>query len=191
MLTGWNLVDFDLTVLQRRFRALALPFNLGRSSDSSWYQEGEIWGGSRMVVHGRQVLDALHLIRGTLQRFDDYRLETVARQVLGRGKRFAGGGDAGESMPEVILRAYREDRTAFCEYCLEDSRLVRDLLEGGGADRADPAAQRPDRAAAGGGPGARWGPSSSSTSASCTNAARSPRPTASTAPVSEGPLAGW
>ena len=132
VLTGWNLVDFDLTVLQRRFRALALPFNLGRSSDSSWYQEGEIWGGSRMVVHGRQVLDALHLIRGTLQRFDDYRLETVARQVLGRGKRFAGGGDAGESMPEVILRAYREDRTAFCEYCLEDSRLVRDLLEAEG-----------------------------------------------------------
>ena len=38
VLTGWNLVDFDLTVLQRRFRALALPFNLGRSSDSSWYQ---------------------------------------------------------------------------------------------------------------------------------------------------------
>ena len=132
VITGWNLVDFDLTVLQRRFRALALPFNLGRSSDSSWYQEGEIWGGSRMVVYGRQVLDALHLIRATLQRFDDYRLETVAQQILGRGKRFEASADADESMPERILQSYREDRAAFCEYCLEDARLVRDILKAEG-----------------------------------------------------------
>ena len=126
ILTGWNLVDFDLPVLQRRCKALGVPFNLGRSSDASWYREGESWGASRMVIYGRQVLDALHLVRATLQRFDDYRLDTVARAVVGRGKTFEAGAD--ESMPERILDAFREDRTAFCEYCLEDSRLVRDIL---------------------------------------------------------------
>ncbi len=127
VLTGWNLIDFDLTVLQRRFKAHGLPFNLGRSSDASWYQEGQVWGGSRMVVYGRQVLDALHLIRGTLQRFDDYRLGTVAQAILGRGKKVEAGTD--ESMPDLILEAYRDNRSAFCEYCLEDSRLVRDILK--------------------------------------------------------------
>ena len=126
VLTGWNIVDFDLPTLQRRFRALNLEFNLGRTLESSWYQEGEVWGSSRMVVYGRQVLDALHLVRATLQRYDDYRLDTVARAILGRGKTLEA--DDETSMPEAIMQAYREDREAFCEYCLEDSRLVRDIL---------------------------------------------------------------
>ena len=133
VLTGWNVVDFDLTVLQRRFKARGLDFNLGRTIESSWYREGDVWGGSRMVVYGRQVLDALHLVRATLQRYDDFRLDTVARAILGRGKTMHASED--EAMPETILRAYREDRRTFCEYCLEDSRLVRDILESEGLIR--------------------------------------------------------
>jgi len=127
VLTGWNLVDFDLPVLERRFRATGLPFNLGRSNDDSWYREGNVWGGSRMVVYGRQVLDAMHLSRACLARFDDYRLDTVARALLGRGKTLSAGADGDHA--DVILQTYERDRAAFCEYCLEDSRLVRDILE--------------------------------------------------------------
>ena len=127
ILTGWNLIDFDLPVIQRRAKAHGQTFNLGRSSDASWYREGDVWGGSRVVVYGRQVLDAMHLFRSVPRAFDDYRLETVARAVLGRGKAAEPGPH--ETLPQFILRAYREDRSAFCEYCLEDSRLVRDALE--------------------------------------------------------------
>ncbi|MEE2658723.1 MAG: DNA polymerase II [Candidatus Latescibacterota bacterium] len=127
VLTGWNLIDFDLTVLQQRCAEHSIGFNLGRSSDDSWYQEGDVWGGSRVVVYGRQVLDALHLIRATLQRFDDYRLDTVARAILGRGKTVEA--EPGEAMPDTLMQTYQTDRRAFCDYCLEDSRLVRDLLE--------------------------------------------------------------
>ena len=126
VLTGWNLVDFDLPVLQRRYKACGLPFNLGRSNDDSWYREGETWGGSRMVVYGRQVLDAMHLVRATLARYDDYRLDTVSRAILGRGKTLEAGTD--EDQAQVIFDAYRNDRQALWEYCLEDSRLVRDIL---------------------------------------------------------------
>jgi len=126
VLTGWNLVDFDLPVLQRRYKACGLPFNLGRSSDDSWYREGETWGGSRMVVYGRQVLDAMHLVRATPERYDDYRLDTVAQAILGRGKTLEAGND--EDQAQVIFDAYRNDRRALWEYCLEDSRLVRDIL---------------------------------------------------------------
>ena len=127
ILTGWNLIDFDLPVIQRRSKAHGLIFNLGRSSDAFWYREGDVWGGSRVVIYGRQVLDAMHLFRSIPRGFDDYRLETVARAVLGRGKLAEPGPQ--ETLPQFILRAYREDRPAFCEYCLEDSRLVRDALE--------------------------------------------------------------
>lgn len=126
VLTGWNLVDFDLTVLQTQCRTHGVPFNLGRSTDESWYQEGDVWGGSRVVVYGRQVLDAMHLVRATLQRFEDNRLHTVALALLGRGKTFEAA--EGDSMPDRILAAFRDDRAAFAGYCLEDSRLVRDIL---------------------------------------------------------------
>jgi len=89
-----------------------------------------IWGSRRLIVRGRQVLDALHLCRAIPTRFEDNRLETVARSVLGRGKTLQA--DAGEGMSSRIELAYREDRKAFCEYCLEDSRLVRDILEAEG-----------------------------------------------------------
>ena len=125
VLTGWNVADFDLPVLQRRFQAHGLPFNLGRSDDDSWYQEGKAWGGSRVVVYGRQVLDAMHLTRAAGARFPDYRLDTVARALLGRGKTLAG---SDEEHVELIQQAYTGDRPAFCQYCLEDARLVRDIL---------------------------------------------------------------
>lgn len=130
LITGWNLVDFDLQVLQRRYRDLNVPFQLGRTDDTSWYRSGEVWGGSTMVIHGRQILDALHLLRGTLQRFEDYRLDTVANAILGRGKLLED--DEGSSRAEKITEVYREDRATFCAYCLEDARLVLDILEAEG-----------------------------------------------------------
>ena len=54
------------------------------------------------------------------------RLGTVAQAVLGRGKTIEAEHD--EDKPELILKAFAEDRTRFAEYCLEDSRLVRDIL---------------------------------------------------------------
>ena len=57
--SGWNVIDFDLAVLQRRFDALRIPFNIGRTQDASQFRESDVWGKSRMVVYGRQVLDAL------------------------------------------------------------------------------------------------------------------------------------
>ncbi len=126
VLTGWNILDFDLPVLERAFARAGLEFNLGRTRDASWRAEGDARGRSRVVLYGRQALDAMRLVRSSLARYDDYRLDTVARAVLGRGKTLDADEEGG--MPEAIARAYREDRAAFAEYCLEDSRLVRDIL---------------------------------------------------------------
>jgi DNA polymerase-2 len=127
VLTGWNVIDFDLPVLAKRCEVHEVIFNPGRTREEAWHRESRIWGGSSMVVYGRQVLDALHMIRSTLLKFDDYRLGTVAQALLGRGKTLAATDD--EGMAELIRRAYLEDRQAFCEYCLEDARLVQDIIE--------------------------------------------------------------
>ncbi len=127
VLTGWNVVDFDLRVLATRAQALGIPFRIGRTPDRIYFRRDEgFTRQSRAEVSGRQVLDALGLVRDSFIQLEDYRLETAAQHILGRGKRI--DKSRGNSARE-ILRMYREEPSAFLRYNLEDARLVRDILE--------------------------------------------------------------
>lgn len=127
VLTGWNVIDFDFAVLLRRMAHFGVEATLGRTRDAAFMRDGRgFFNGSRVQVRGRQVLDALRLVRAMPGRFDDLRLGTVSQAILGRGKTIVG--EEWQSMPELIVAKFREDPAAFAEYCLEDSRLVRDIL---------------------------------------------------------------
>ncbi|MBT4268279.1 MAG: hypothetical protein HN745_14585 [Deltaproteobacteria bacterium] len=126
IVTGWNVIDFDLKVIRDRYQANRIPFIIGRSKDTCYYREGSSWGGSRVTIFGRQVVDAMHLVRNTQAQYDDYRLETVAQAILGRGKLLAADDEA--DIVSKIETAYAEDRDLFAAYCLEDARLVIDIL---------------------------------------------------------------
>ncbi len=126
LILGWNVVDFDLRVLARRAAACSVALELGREPGELRFQEERgLQGRWRAQLPGRVVLDVLPLVREAL-RLEDYRLETVARAVVGRGKLLD---------PEVpdkaaeILRLYREDPAALAAYNREDARLVLEILE--------------------------------------------------------------
>jgi DNA polymerase-2 len=126
IVTGWNVVDFDLRTWQRRMDALRLHGGIGRGDGSILFQQDP--GFTRQVrgtIPGRMVLDGIPLVRDAI-RLPDYRLETVAQAVLGRGKKIDHAvPDAGAE----IARMYREDPTALVSYNREDARLVLDILE--------------------------------------------------------------
>ena len=126
LITGWNVVDFDLRTWARRASALGVECNLGRiAGDIRFSQDARFTRQTRADLPGRMVLDGIPLVRDAL-RLDDYRLETVARAVLGRGKRID------TEVPDAaaeITRMYREDPEALVAYNLEDARLVLDILE--------------------------------------------------------------
>ena len=126
VLTGWNVVDFDLRTWVARCAALKIRCELGRiPGDVLFQQDPGFTRQSRASVPGRMVLDAIPLVRDAV-RLEDYRLETAARALLGRGKKIdAEAPDAAEE----ILRLYREDPKALVEYNREDARLVMDILE--------------------------------------------------------------
>lgn len=132
ILTGWNILEFDLPVLAKRFAARGIPFELGRGRDGTSVRPATAEHRAHIRIQGRQVLDAMRLVRGSLERYEDYRLKTVAETVLGRGKLLDTEDDDNEDMPERIARAFREDRATFCDYCVEDARLVRDILRSKG-----------------------------------------------------------
>jgi DNA polymerase-2 len=125
IITGWNLVDFDFPVLIRRAEALEVGLEIGRGAGGARRQRGRYRQQSSQVsIPGRVVLDGLVLLRGAFIKMDDYSLEAVAQEVLGRGKTITGRHRADE-----ILLMFREERERFVEYNLNDAALVTEILD--------------------------------------------------------------
>jgi DNA polymerase-2 len=124
VLTGWNIADFDLPVLRRAARAAGLRLTLGRDDEEiDFLRDRGFTRESRVLLNGRVVLDGLALVRSSYLRLDDYRLETAAQTILGRGKLFGPDHRGAE-----IESAYRDAPERLVAYNLEDARLVLDLL---------------------------------------------------------------
>ena len=127
VLTGWNTIDFDFTVLMRIAARLGHPLELGRDRGSLRLRKPEgYFGSGQASIPGRLVLDGIDLLRGAFVRMEDYSLDSVARAVLGEGK--AVKGDARDRLGE-ILHNYRNDLPAFALYARTDARLAYDILK--------------------------------------------------------------
>jgi len=125
VLTGWNVCDFDLAVLQRACRRAGLRCALGRTDDElDIRRDQNFTRESRAVLCGRVVLDGLALLRGAFIRLEDYRLDTAAKLLIGKRKLFTS-----EHRGAEIEAAYRDDPARLAAYNLEDARLVLEILE--------------------------------------------------------------
>jgi DNA polymerase-2 len=124
VLTGWNVVDFDLAVLARLGARAGVRLDLGRGPEPLRLRNAGTFGARQANVPGRVVLDGIRLLRGAFVRMEDYGLDAVAREVLGEGKLLKGHGRADE-----ILRLFIEDRPRLVEYNRADARLALEILE--------------------------------------------------------------
>ena len=78
----------------------------------------------RVILSGRQVLDGLALLRSAFVKLDDYRLDTAAQAILGKGKLFHA-----EHRGREIEAAWRDEPARLAEYNLNDAKLVVEILE--------------------------------------------------------------
>ncbi len=131
IITGWNVIEFDFAVLYRRFSHFGIAFLLGRSDEPGNFLHGTGGQSSAVITPGRQVIDGMRIIRNGPLRFEDNRLETVAKEVLGTGKVSFTEEDnlKGKRKIDALLRTYREDPETFCRYNMRDAALVIDILE--------------------------------------------------------------
>lgn len=121
IITGWNVVDFDLSWLQDRFKRYKIKFDLGRSeSKSSFRSESSFIRASRAKIDGRMVLDAMHLLRDFFIKLEDYKLDTAGKAILNQGK---------VEIKKDINKLWEENPSLLVKYNKRDTQLVLDIIK--------------------------------------------------------------
>ena len=130
ILTGWNVIDFDLTVLDRIAKRRRVPLHLGRDVGNTRIRPARgYFGSGQASIPGRLVLDGMDLVRGAFMRFDDYSLDGVASEVLGEGKVTLAAQHPGGNRAFAIQTRYRDDLPKFAAYARTDARLALEIVE--------------------------------------------------------------
>lgn len=126
VIIGWNVVEFDLTVIEKRCAVHGLSFALGRGRDRARVIPGDRGQVSIVRVPGRIVLDGIATLKNATWAFERFSLDFVAQELLGRRKQI----DASKhDKVAEIRRMAKEDPLALAAYNLEDARLVSDIFE--------------------------------------------------------------
>lgn len=124
LLIGWHVIGFDLKFLTDKCNALHIPFTMGRGTKNTSITERRS-GMFSAEVEGRVVIDGPQTLRSAFFKFDDYKLETVAMEILGRGKEITPDED---KLKEIIWR-FNNDKPALARYNLEDCILVTEIYQ--------------------------------------------------------------
>ncbi len=125
ILIGWHVIGFDLKFIERKCREFSVPFALGRDRRPTRIRDIKN-GVYRLDMCGRVVIDGPPALRGAFYSFDNFRLDTVAAELLGLGKDIALNGP--DKVAE-IERRFHEDKTALATYNLRDCTLVTGIFE--------------------------------------------------------------
>ena len=124
LIIGWHVIGFDIKFLAEKCTTLHIPFTLGRGIKNTFVNERRS-GMFSAEVEGRLVIDGPQTLRSAFFKFDDYKLETVAMDILGRGKDISPEED---KLKEIIWR-FNNDKPALAKYNLEDCILVSEIYE--------------------------------------------------------------
>jgi DNA polymerase-2 len=131
ILIGWNVINFDLRLLQDRAQALGIPLAIGRGAGLPQWRQSQADRNHHFVrIPGRVVLDGIETLRSATFNFPSFALESVAQDMLGRGKLIH---DSGQSDPlykaKQIRRQFNDDKPQLAAYNLEDCQLVWEIFE--------------------------------------------------------------
>ncbi|TCV99129.1 DNA polymerase II [Biostraticola tofi] len=123
---GWNLVQFDLRILQKHADRYRVPLRLGRQGKAlEWREHGFREGQFIAGATGRLIIDGIEALKSAFWQFPSFSLENVARQLLGEGKDIS---TPYQRMDEID-RLYQEDQPALARYNLKDCELVTAIFD--------------------------------------------------------------
>lgn len=125
VIVGWNVVNFDFRCLQDFADRANVKLSLGRNEELiRWRQARDSQDRYFALIPGRVILDGIELMRTATYQFENFSLEYVAQNLLGRGKLV----DDVDQRGVEITEQFNHDKPALAQYNLEDCRLVWDIF---------------------------------------------------------------
>ncbi|MDP2609480.1 MULTISPECIES: DNA polymerase II [unclassified Oceanobacter] len=125
VILGWNLIQFDLDVLQQKYHEHTIPMSWGRDGSILRVRQQRNTP-DRIIVNmdGRLALDGIELLRAASYQFESFSLNAVSEQLLGDSKLLTGS-----QRGDDIQQLYQTDLAAFSAYNLQDCDLVWRIFE--------------------------------------------------------------
>lgn len=118
---GWNVIQFDLRVLQKQADKFQHPLRLGRDGSAmEWREHGGQGEHYFVCIAGRLVIDGIEALRSATWSFPSFSLENVSQALLGEGKAI----DNPHDRMAEIDRMFAQDKPALAWYNLKDCELV-------------------------------------------------------------------
>lgn len=126
VIIGWNLVQFDLRVLQKHAERYRIPLRLGRGNQElEWREHGFKQGHFFASTPGRLIVDGIEALKSATWNFPSFSLEYVSQTLLGEGKL---SDNPYQRMDEIEQR-FAHDKPALARYNLQDCELVTRIFE--------------------------------------------------------------
>lgn len=123
---GWNLIQFDMRVLQKHADRFNRPLRLGRDGSAiEWREHGGKQEHYFICIAGRLVIDGIDALHSATWSFPSFSLENVSRALLGEGKAI----DNPHDRMAEIDRMFNEDKPALAYYNLKDCILVTRIFD--------------------------------------------------------------
>ncbi len=127
IIIGWHVIGFDLMFLESKCNEYHIPFDIARAGGWVSLRTRKPRGYFASIT-GRVVIDGPPALRSSFFTFEDFRLETVAQEMLAEGKTIT----SDRNKVEEIERLFKEDKKSLAEYNLKDALLVTNIFRKSG-----------------------------------------------------------
>lgn len=135
MILGWNVIDFDFKVIKERMDFYSIPFNFSEyEGDTKLRIYSDFFKTSTMTCPGVLIFDVIALLKMNFIIFEDYKLDTVAKEVLKDEKIDLEEDIVMEDGVELnklhlIEKMIKENPSKLIEYNFKDSYLTSKIVE--------------------------------------------------------------
>ncbi|MCF7516696.1 MULTISPECIES: DNA polymerase II [unclassified Pseudoalteromonas] len=121
VIIGWNVIEFDFSVLYERAEALGVELPLGRNNEKMQLRVGNF---TRVTVPGRVVIDGIDTLKNATYHYDSFSLANVASIELGEEKLIST-----DNRLDEIVRQFNEDKLSLAAYNRQDCILVQRIFK--------------------------------------------------------------
>ncbi|MDG1753011.1 MAG: DNA polymerase II [Thalassotalea sp.] len=125
VLIGWNVIQFDFALLQKRCDLHGIEFSIARDGRAPRWRKNKSSDQQFIDVNGRIILDGIDLLKTATFNFPSFSLDYVSSQLLGLHKKV----DDVDNRVKEITNNFHHDKLALAAYNLEDCRLVTLIFE--------------------------------------------------------------